>query len=230
MKKKKPVAATVASLEKEGDFYLLTIKPPTRFKFQPGQFVKMYSDSELKNFAVLSFFSAPKEKKVQFMFDASTPIKRGLAVMEKGSKIYIEGPYGEFSVSRTPTHSVLFCKGMGLVPISSIAKSLIDKKKKLNIYILYENMDRKDIVGEERLKEFERHKQANILMTLLNERPMDWPGKIGPLSADMIEGFVPGLNSKDYYLCGPAAFANRIKDTLLEMKVPEKRIKIEPWE
>ena len=231
MKTKKPVAATVASLEQEGDFYLLTVKPAGRgFKFKPGQFAKIYLDSKLKEFEPFSFFSAPEEKKVQFMFDVGTPFRKLLAKKKKSSKVCLEGPYGEFTTPKAPTHSVLICQGMGLVPISSIGKSLIDNKEKLKIYIFYESMDRGDIVNEQRLIDFAKHKQVNVLMTLLNERPMDWPGKIGPLSAAMIADSVPGVKSKDYYVCGPATFVNRILETLKELGVPEKRIHSEAWD
>jgi len=230
MKTKKPVAATVDSLLQEGDFCLLTIKPPLNFRFMPGQFVKIYLDSKLKEFLPFPFFSAPEEKKVLFMFGPNSPFKQKLAAKKKGSKIYIEGPYGEFTVSKTPSNSVLICKGLGVIPISSIGKSLTDNKKKLNIYLLYENMDRSDIMNEERLVEFDKHKQVNLLMTLLNERPMEWPGKIGPITAEMIKEFVPGHRAKDYYICGPATFVNRIIDTLKELKVPQKRISSEQWD
>ena|GEM_PF-1111538 len=230
MKTKKPVAATVASLEQEGDFCILTIKPPAKFRFKPGQFVKIYLDSKLKQFEPFSFFSAPEEKKVMFMFGSSSPFTKKLAAKKKGSKFYIEGPYGDFTISKTPNNSVLICKGLGLIPISSIGKSLIDNKKKLNIYLLYENMDKSDVMNEGRLVEFDKHKQVNILMTLLNERPMEWPGKIGPITAEMIKDFVPGPKAKDYYICGPATFVNRIRDTLKELRVPEKRISSEQWD
>lgn len=230
MKSKKPVACTVSSMEQEGNFYLLTVKCPPRFKFKPGQFVKLYLDAKSKDFEPFSFFSAPEEKKTQFMFDTSSEFKQNLSKKKKGSKLYIEGPYGDFTVSKKPGHSVLLCRGLGLIPISSVGKSLIDKKKKLSIYILYENMDRKEILNEQRLVEFDKHKQVNILMTLLNERPLDWPGKIGPISAEMIKEFVPKTREKDYYICGPSTFVNRMLAILEELKVPKKRISTEPWD
>ncbi|MBD3398416.1 hypothetical protein GF412_04295 [Candidatus Micrarchaeota archaeon] len=230
MKKKKPVACTVSSLEQEGNFYLLTAKRPTRFKFKPGQFVKLYLDGKSNEFEPFSFFSAPEEKGLQFMFNTSTLFKEKLSKKKKGSKIYIEGPYGDFTISKKPDHSVLLCRGLGLIPLSSIGKSLIEKRKKLNIYLLYENMDRKEILNEERLLEFDKHKQVNLLMTLLNERPMEWPGKIGPITAEMLEDFVPSPRKKEYYICGPSTFVNRMLAILEELKIPKKRISTEPWD
>ncbi len=230
MKTKKRILSTVASLEQEGEFYLLRVKPKSTFRYIAGQFVKIYLDAKSKEFEPLSFFSAPEEKEILFMFRASSPFKTALTEKKNGSRIYLEGPYGDFTVSKTPTNSVLLCKGMGLIPISSIGKSLIDHKKKFSIYILYENLERKDIVDEERLVEFDKDKQVNILMTLLNERPMEWPGKLGPITADMIAEFVPSPKVKDYYICGPATFVNRITDILGELKVPKKRIRSEQWD
>jgi glycine betaine catabolism B len=230
MKPKKPVACTVSSMEQEGKFFLLTVKFPPRFRFKAGQFVKIYLDAKGKDFEPFSFFSAPEEKKIQFMFDTASEFKQRLSQKKKGAKLYMEGPYGDFAVSKKPSHSVLLCRGLGLIPLSSIGKSLIDQKKKLNIYLLYENMDRKEILNEARLVEFDKHKQVNILMTLLNERPMDWPGKIGPITAEMISEFVPKPKGKDYYICGPPTFVNRMLALLGELGVPKKKISAEPWD
>jgi NAD(P)H-flavin reductase len=231
MKKKKPVPFTVTSIKREGAFYLLGVKPPSgrRFSYKPGQFVKIFPDAKSEEFEPFSIFSAPEEKEILFMFDVASPIKSALSQKAKGSKIYVEGPYGEFTASKAPSNSVLLCKGLGLIPISSIGKSLIDNKKKLNIYILYENLTRNEVLNEERLLEFDKDKQVNILMTLLNERPAGWPGKIGEISAPMIEEFVPNAKAKEFYVCGPSAFVNRITALLREMGVPAKRVKAEPW-
>lgn len=231
MGKKKPVAFTITSLKREGMFYILGAKPAPgkRFSYKPGQFVKIFPDSSLKQFEPFSIFSAPEEKELLFMFDVASPVKSALSQMRKGSKIYIEGPYGEFTVSKSPTHSVLICKGLGLIPISSIGKSLIDHKKKLKIYILYENPTRREVLNEERLLEFDKDPQVNILMTLLNERPAGWPGKIGEISAPMIGGFVPNPKAREYYVCGPSAFVNRINALLRELGVPAGRVKSEGW-
>ncbi len=231
MRKKKPALFTIASIQREGRFYIISVKPAPkkRFAYKPGQFVKISLDANAGEFEPFSIFSAPEEKELLFMFDVGSPIKSALSQKGKGSKIYLEGPYGEFTVSKTPDHSVLICKGLGLIPISSIGKSLIDNKKKLNIYILYENLTRNEVLNEERLVEFDKDKQVNILMTLLNERPVDWPGKLGEISAPMIEEFVPNAKAKEFYVCGPSAFVNRINALLRAMGVPQKKVKSEAW-
>ncbi len=230
MAKKKPSACTITSLKKEGEHYILTMKFPKGFKFKAGQFVKLYLDSKLSSFEPFSFFSAPEEKEARFMFKPSSPFKQSLAEKKKGTKLYFEGPYGDFTILTKPSSSVLLCKGLGLIPISSIGKSLIEKRKKLEIYLLYENRDRSEVLNEKRLREFDNHKRVNILMTILNERPMDWPGKVGQISKEMLKSFVPRPRTKDYYICGPSTFVNRMNTILSEMRVPKKRIKSEPWD
>jgi NAD(P)H-flavin reductase len=231
MGKKAPREFTVESLKREGSFYLMGLKPGrgVRFSYKAGQFVKIFLEKDSEEFEPFSIFSAPSEKELLFMFDVGSPIKSALSQKGKGAKVYLEGPYGEFTVSKTPKDSVLICKGLGLIPISSIGKELIEHKKKLNIYIICQNLARSEIVNEARLVEFDRHKQVNILMTLLNERPAEWPGKIGGVSAPMIEEFVPKAKTKEFYLCGPPAFVNRILELLMEMGVPESKVKSEAW-
>ncbi|MBN2121719.1 FAD-dependent oxidoreductase [Candidatus Micrarchaeota archaeon] len=231
MGKKAPREFTVASLKREGIFYIMGLKPGprVRFSYKAGQFVKIFLEKDSGEFEPFSIFSAPSEKELLFMFDVGSQIKSALSQKAKGAKVYLEGPYGDFTVSKSPGHSVLICKGLGLIPISSIGKALIEHKKNFNIYILYENLTRNEIVNEARLIEFDKHKQVNILMTLLNERPAEWPGKIGEISAPMVEEFVPSAKAKEFYVCGPPSFVNRILDLLKEMGVPESRIKSEAW-
>lgn len=231
MSKKAPREFTVASLKREGGFYIMGLKPGprARFSYKPGQFVKIFVEKDSEEFEPFSIFSAPSEKELLFMFNVSSPIKSALSQKGKGAKVYLEGPYGDFTVSKTPGDSVLICRGLGLIPISSIGKALIEHKKKLNIYILYENLARSEIVNEDRLIEFDKHKQVNILMTLLNERPAEWGGKIGEISEGMVDEFVPKAKAKEFYVCGSPSFVNRILDLLKEMGVPEKKIKSEAW-
>jgi NAD(P)H-flavin reductase len=231
MGKMKPHEFSVASLKREGSFYIMGLKPGprVRFSYKAGQFVKIFLKKDSEEFEPFSIFSAPSEKELLFMFDVASPIKSALSQKGKGAKVYLEGPYGEFKVSKSPGHSVLICKGKGLIPISSIGKALIEHKKKLSIYVLYENLARSEIVNEARLIEFDKHKQVNILMTLLNERPAEWPGKIGEISASTIGEFVPNAKAKEFYVCGSPSFVNRILELLKEMGVAESKIKSEAW-
>ena len=68
-----------------------------------------------------------------------------------------------------------------------------------------------------------------MLLTLLNEKPQDWKGKTGPIDKEMVRDFVSSVKTKDYYVCGPSAFVNRILVLLSEMGIPQKNIRSELW-
>jgi NAD(P)H-flavin reductase len=228
--KPKMLKCSISSVEKEGNFLLVKMKLPTgkKISFKPGQFVKVHFCEKTDRFEAISFFSSPEEKELSFLVNTIGPVKEELATKKKGDHVCLEGPFGDFFLSARPADSVLICKGMGISPIHSIAKTLLANTRK-DVYILYESLMREDIAGEKELAEIAKSKNATVLLTLLNEQPQDWKGKTGPIEKQMIREVVDSPKTKDYYVCGPSAFVNRILVLLSEMGIPEKNISSEPW-
>ncbi len=228
--KPKMLKCSISSVEKQGNFLLIKMKPPTGKKvtFKAGQFVKVHFCEKTDRFEAISFFSSPEDKEIQFLVNTIGPVKEELATKKKGDSVCVEGPFGDFHISARPADTVLICKGMGVAPIHSIAKTLLANTRK-DVYILYESLLRQDVAGEKELAEIAKSKNAKVLITLLNEQPMDWKGKTGPIEKQMVREAVDSPKTKEYYVCGPSAFVNRILVMLSEMGIPEKNINSEPW-
>lgn len=228
--KPKMIKCSIASIEKEGNFLLIKMKPPTGKKcsYKAGQFVKVHFCEKSDRFEAISFFSSPEDKDILFLVNTIGPVKEEFTTKKKGDALCVEGPFGDFVLSARPADTVLICKGMGVAPIHSIAKTLLAKTRK-DVYILYESLVRADIAGEKALEEIAKSKNAKVVLTLLNEQPMDWKGKTGPIEKQMIREVVDSPKTKDYYVCGPSAFVNRMLVLLSEMGIPEKNIRSEPW-
>ncbi|MEM4272286.1 MAG: FAD-dependent oxidoreductase [Candidatus Bilamarchaeaceae archaeon] len=228
--KPKMLKCSISSIEKEGNFLLIKLKPPAgrKLSFKAGQFVKVHFCLKSDRFEAISFFSSPEDKDILFLVNTAGPVKEEFTTKKKGDVVCVEGPFGDFHISQRPADSVLLCKGMGIAPIHSIAKTILSNTRK-EVYILYENLVRNDIAGEKALAELAKNKSAHILFTLLNEQPMDWKGKTGMIDKQMIREVVDSPKTKEYYVCGPSAFVNRILVTLSEMGIPQKSIRSEPW-
>jgi NAD(P)H-flavin reductase len=228
--KPKMLKCSVSSVEKQGNFLLIKMKPAPGKKctYKAGQFVKVHFCEKTDRFEAISFFSSPEDKDILFLVNTIGPVREELATKKKGDSVCVEGPFGDFALSARPNDSVLICKGMGVAPIHSIAKAILENTRK-DVYLLYESLMRSDIAGENELAEIAKSKNAKVILTLLNEQPQEWKGKTGPIEKGMIREVVDSPKTKDYYVCGPSAFVNRILVILSEMGIPEKNINSEPW-
>jgi ferredoxin-NADP reductase len=225
-----PVPFAVESVETRGGFCTLTAAPKKKFAFSAGQFAKVRIAPASTDFVVLSFYSAEGEKDVKFLFnlDGGT-VKAQLAKLKKGGLFYAEGPFGMFMLRNTKAPKVFFAKRMGITPLCSMVRTLLSRKSRPPIYIFSENMEREEIPDEAEMRECAKGKDVFLLISLLNQKPMNWGGRLGEFSAEDITKNVKDYGKAEYYLCGPVPFVNRMRATLNELRVQDKNVFFEQW-
>ncbi|MEW5996511.1 MAG: FAD-dependent oxidoreductase [Candidatus Micrarchaeota archaeon] len=224
------VPFAVKSAQMHGQFCTLTATPEKRFLFSAGQFAKVYLAPSDPAFVVLSFYSAEGDKDVQFLFHPHEGgIKGALSGMKPGEKIYVDGPYGVFKLRNSRSPKVFFSKKMGIVPVCSMVRTLLSKKSRPKICIFSENSGRDEIPDEGELRKCAREKGVFLLITLLNQKPLNWGGETGEFSAEDITGNVRDYGEAQFYLCGPVPFVNRMRAILHDLRVQERNIFFEQW-
>jgi ferredoxin-NADP reductase len=225
-----PVPFAVKSVETHGNFCTLTATPKRKFSFSAGQFAKVRAAPASPDFVVLSFYSAEGEKDVKFLFnlDGGT-VKKQLAKLKKGELFCVEGPFGMFMLRNTKSPKVFFAKRMGITPLCSMVRTLLSKKSRPPIYIFSENMEREEIPDEQDLRECAKEKGVFLLVSLLNQKPLNWNGKLGEFGAEDITKNVKDYGKAEYYICGPVPFVNRMRAILNELRVQDKNVFFEQW-
>ena len=222
-------ACKVLGVEKKGAFYVLTAKPERgKLKFAGGQVAKVLPAKGSKEFAVLYFYSGPKEKELKFVLDTASKAKAELAKKKKGSKIFVDGPHGKFKIRKKSGTAIFVAKRLGLVPVHAMVSELMAGRTRPKIVILSETANRASIPDEEGLRRLAKQKGVKVGMALLTEKPLNWDGKLGELAAGDISA-VKGSKSAQYYVAGPIPFVNRVKAMLSEIRVPEKNVSFEQW-
>ncbi|MDD2655524.1 MAG: FAD-dependent oxidoreductase [Candidatus ainarchaeum sp.] len=225
-----PVPFAVKSVETRGSFCTLTAIPKKKFKFSAGQFAKVRIAPASTDFVVLSFYSGEADEDVKFLFnlDGGT-VKGQLAKLKEGGLFYAEGPFGIFTLRGTRSPKVFFAKKMGITPLCSMVRTLVSKKSRPPIYIFSENLAREDIPEEEGLRECARGKGVFLLISLLNQQPLNWDGKLGEFDADDITKYVKDYGKAEYYICGPVPFVNRMRAVLDGLRVQDRNVFFEQW-
>jgi len=225
-----PVPFVVKSAQAHGQFCTLTATPEKKFSFTAGQFAKVFLSPSSQDFVVLSFYSAEGGKDVQFLFHPREGgIKNELAKLKPKERFFVEGPFGVFKLRASKSPQVFFSKKTGIAPICSMVRTLISKKPRPPIYIFSENTGREEIPDEQELRKCAKEKNVFLSISLLNQKPLLWDGKIGEFSEEDITRNVKGYGSAQFYVCGPVPFVNRMRSILNELRVQEKNVFFEQW-
>lgn len=218
------------SIEIHGRFCTLTATPLKKFKFSAGQFAKVRLAPASGQFVVLSFYSPENEGDVRFLFSLDGgEVKWGLSQLRRKDLFYAEGPFGIFTLRNTSAPKVFFAKKAGIVPLYSMVRTLLSRKSCPPIYIFSENISREEIPDEAGLRKCASRKEVFLSIALLNQKPLNWDGKLGEFGPDDISGHVRDFGKAEYYVCGPVQFVNRMRSALHGLRIQEKKIFFEQW-
>jgi predicted ferric reductase len=220
----------VAEVRKErGDTWTLVMHPDRHpgFRFSPGQF------------AWLTMWGSPfKITGHPFSFSSSAAVTDGRVEMSirnlgdftsaihkvpVGKRVYLDGPYGAFTIGNPTDLHVLIAGGIGITPMMSIIRTLADRGDRRPIILLYGSKDWESITFREDLEAL----KARLGLTtvhVLGDPPPGWTGERGFITAEMFKRHLPQpYANHEYFICGPDVMMDAIESSLKELGVPLSR-------
>ncbi len=95
---------------------------PPRFEFQPGQRVCLSLGEHERDYSIVS---APGESELTLCIRnvAGGRVSALLSIIDIGSSLLINGPYGYFTYKPSPRPAVFIATGTGIAPFCSMARS-----------------------------------------------------------------------------------------------------------
>jgi len=212
--------------EERGDTWTLVMQPDGHpgFRFGPGQF------------AWLTVWGSPfKITGHPFSFSSSAAVTDGhvdltirnlgdfTSVIYKvpvGQRVYLDGPYGTFTIGNPADMHVLIAGGVGITTMMSMIRTLADRGDKRPVILLYGSKDWESITFREQLEALKERLNLKIVHVLLNP-PAGWTGEQGYISAEMFRRHLPPpYSDHEYFICGPGVMMDTIEEALGEMHVP----------
>jgi predicted ferric reductase len=146
--------------------------------------------------------------------------------VKAGTRVFAEGPYGTFTEDRRTRRKVLLiAAGIGITPLRAMVESMHARKGE--IMLLYRVVHARDAIFEHELRELARSR--GIVVHII-------PGaEIGDdntdlLSVPALQAGVPGIASRDCYVCGPPSFIDAIRRRLELLGVPRRHVHFERFE
>ncbi len=206
------------------------------FEFYAGQYVILevpYKDKVLKR--AYSIASPPTVKdRIELTVKR---IKGGKAsvyltsAVKEGDVFSFTGPYGKFYwTEEMGKNLVLIGAGSGIVPLMSILRYIKDKRlRDTEVILLGSFTSYEEIIYRKELFNMGRRAKVNVILTLTREIPPFWKGYVGRFNKSILLRELSKLVNFLYYICGPPAFVNTVKEILQNAGVPATSIKVEKY-
>lgn len=174
-----------------------------------------------------------------------SPYKKRLSALEKGARVKLKGPQGNFVLHQDYSKPAVFLSGgIGVTPFRSMIKYATDKQLPLKIIMFDSNKNIENIIFK---KEFDDWADTNnnlkIIYTISDDQDphekssssstaSDWKGEHGRIDKAMILRYLDTnrLNNSIYYICGPPSMLKAMQSLLQnDLEIPSERIKVEEF-
>jgi predicted ferric reductase len=203
-------------------------------RFRPGQYAWLtLGDSPFSlqqhPFSMTSLASRPD--RIEFFIKQSGDFTRSLSTVEIGSRAWLEGPYGVFTmVPSAARRTVFIAGGIGITPIVGMLRCCADLGCSQPMWLIYANNAKADInLGEEIAALSER--LSLQVIHVLNEPPDDWQGETGYIDADLLARTLPAdSEDTDYFVCGPQPMMDSVEPALRQRGASVRRIHSERFD
>jgi len=209
-----------------GDTTTLVMRPDGHpgFCFTPGQFgwLTLWGSPFRITGHRFSFSSsaAVTDGRIEMSIRKLGDFTSGIGDVPVGRRVYVDGPYGAFTIGNPADMHVLIAGGVGITPMMSIIRTLADRGDKRPVVLLYGSKDWESITFREKLQELEKRIDLTVVHVLASP-PEGWRGEKGYIDAAMFKRHLPPRYADhEYFICGPGRMMDAIENALGELNVP----------
>lgn len=200
--------------------------------FKAGQFIQMFIPLPDGKTRRTSYSIASSPKNTNFFELCVTLVDGGksstfLHSLKKGDKVQGMGPLGTFHFLEDGRDSVFVATGSGIAPFRSMIHDQLEKGAPISQYLVFGNRFEEDIIYRREWEELAQKNPRFKPLFTLSRAP--WAGAKGYVQ-DKIEGFVPDLAGKNYYICGLKNMIDAVEQKLLALGVPKEQVHFERFD
>jgi len=217
----------IAEVHKErGDTATLVMQPEghSGFRFTPGQFgwLTVWGSPFKITGHPFSFSSsaAAPDGRVEMTIRNLGDFTSTIHTLPVGKRVYLDGPYGAFTVGNPADMHVLIAGGIGITPMMSIIRTFADNGDKRPVILLYGSKDWESITFREELDALKERLNLTIVHVIRNP-PAEWTGERGHITAEVFKRHLPPpYADHEYFICGADVMMDSIEKALDELHVP----------
>ncbi len=220
----------VAEVRRErGDTSTLVMQPDghSGLRFSPGQFawLTVWGSPFKITGHPFSFSSsaATADGHVEMSIRNLGDFTSAVSEVPVGTRVYLDGPYGAFTVGEPGHTHVLIAGGIGITPMMSMMRTFADLGDRRTVILLYGNRDWESITFREELETLKARLSLTIVH-VLQDPPRGWTGERGFITAEMLARHLPlPYANHEYFICGPDVMMDAIESAVKGLGVPLSR-------
>jgi predicted ferric reductase len=212
--------------EERGDTTTLVMRPDGHpgFRFSPGQFgwLTVWGSPFRITGHPFSFSSSAEvaDGRVEMTIRNLGDFTSAIPKVPVGQRVYIDGPYGAFTIGNPADMHVLIAGGVGVTPMTSMIRTLADRGDPRPVILLYGSKDWESITFREELETLKARLKLTVVHVLADP-PLGWTGEQGFITAEVFKRHLPPpYADHEYFICGPNVMMDAIEAALGQMKVP----------
>jgi len=162
-----------------------------------------------------------------------TAFKRSLKLIDLGTELDLEAPWGELTLHQdTSIPAVFLTGGIGITPVRSIVLQATHDKLAHPLFAFYSNRTPNDAAFLDELTAAQRSNPNFTLiatMTEVERSSKPWNGETGYIDEAMLKKHLPDLSHAIYYLTGPPTMVAAMQKLLKDAGVKEADIRAEEF-
>lgn len=216
----------VEALRRErGDSVTLSLRADGHegLRFAPGQFAWLSTVTPFQITAhPFSFASsaARKDGRIELTIRNLGDFTSKIGSLQICRRVWLDGPYGAFTMSDGGDPPVLIAGGIGVTPMMSMLRTMADRGDRRPVLLITANRTFEDVTFREELADLETRLNLEVAH-VLEEPPPEWTGERGRLSIETIRRCVPApFDRRDYFICGPEPMMDAAEAALAALGVP----------
>jgi len=209
-----------------GETTTLVMRPEGHagFRFRPGQFgwLTIWGSPFRITGHPFSFSSSAEaaDGRVEMSIRKLGDFTRGIDQVPVGKRVYLDGPYGAFTIGNPADMHVLIAGGIGITPMMSMIRTLADRGDRRPVILLYGSKDWESAAFREELEGLKSALNLTVVYVLAKPPP-DWTGERGHVNAEVFKRHLPQPYAEhEYFICGPDVMMDAIETALGELGVP----------
>lgn len=151
--------------------------------------------------------------------------------LSPGERVWVDGPYGAFSIDREPgTGLVLISGGSGVAPMLSMLRTMRDRGDPRPVVHIHGARSPERMALRDELEALAG--QLNLRFVPVYEDPPEgWTGERGFVDAVMLARYLPARpQDYQYFVCGPGGMMDVVESALAASGIPPERIHTERFD
>ncbi len=219
-----------------GNSCTLVIEPVGHkgFSFDPGQFAWIAVNSSpfaisQHPFSFSSMADTPPGGTIAMTVKAAGDFTSALPSVVPGTRVYVDGPHGVFSMDRRQAPGYVFIAGgIGVTPLYSMLLTMREREDVRPVTLFYASANQDDVVFYEELEELRASMPNLTVVYVLDHAPDGWDGESGRITTELLARHLPPQFLRyEYLICGPSVMMDSMEEALISAGVPFRQVSTE---